>query len=112
MLFSKEEIRGFTRAFFENTCAALDTENGMKYYLRDTFKNGIVPNLDIDALDRITVDLKHRYMFDTKHKISRWDMVQIPETLMNTYVDRILARVVVHRPCQVEVEARRQAWAK
>jgi len=87
----------FQLAFFENICNLLDTENGMKYYLRDTFQKGIVPNLDKDALDRITVDLKHRYMFDTKHKISRWGMVEIPETLIYTYADRILAKVVVHR---------------
>ena len=30
MVFFKEEIRAFNIAYFENTCAALDSENGMQ----------------------------------------------------------------------------------
>ena len=43
MAFFKEEISAFNIAYFENTCAALDSENGMQYYCRDVFKRGLVP---------------------------------------------------------------------
>ena len=109
MVFLKEEIRAFNYAYFENACAALDSENEMKYYCRDVFRNGMVPELDKDAFDRIILDLAHRYMFDTKHKVPRWGLVSIPHDLIDQCAARILAKVVVFRRPQAEKEARRQA---
>ena len=114
MVFFTEEIEKFNRAYFHNMCAALDTETGMHHFCRDTFlrTKGIVPELDKDALDCITLDLKHRYMFDTKYKVSRWGFVQIPEALIEEYAAQILDKVVLRRGPQAEEEAQRQVARK
>lgn len=106
MVFFKEEITNFQLAYFEKTCAALDSEKEMQYYCRDVFRNGK------DALDRITLDLTHRYMFDTKYKVPRWGLVDIPHDLIDQCAARILAKVVVLRRLQAEEETRRQAEEK
>jgi hypothetical protein len=114
MVFFKEELRQFQRNFFVRAFSALDTEKGMKYYCRDTFlgTKGIVPELDKDALARITHGLRVQYMFETKNKIGRWGIVDVPEALIDECAGRILAKVVVRRPLQAEEEARRQAARK
>ena len=111
MAFFKEEIRAFNIAYFDNTCAALDSEKGMQYFCRDVFKQGIVPDLDKEALDIITRDLTHRFMYDTSKKRSRWGLVSIPHDLLTQCAERILAKVVVRRRPKEEAEdeARRKA---
>ena len=103
MVFFKEEITNFQLSYFEKTCAALDSEKEMQYYCRDVFRNGK------DALDRITLDLTHRYMFDTKYRVPRWGLVDIPHDLIDQCAARILAKVVVLHRLQAEEETRRQA---
>ena len=79
----------------------------MHHFCRDTVlrTKGSVPDLDKDALDRITLELTHRYMFDTKYKVGRWGIVLIPEALIDEYAARMLAKVVVRRGPQAEEEA-------
>lgn len=110
-MFFKEEIIPFQLAYFENICNLLDTEKSMRHFCRDVFlrTKGIVPDLDKDALGYITLDLEHRYMFDTKYKFDRWGFVQIPRGLIDEYAGHILTKVVVCRRTKVEEEARRQA---
>jgi len=107
MVFFQEEIAQFNLAYFENICNLLDTEKGMHHFCRDTVlrTKGSVPDLDKDALDRITLELTHRYMFDTKYKVGRWGIVLIPEALIDEYAARMLAKVVVRRGPQAEEEA-------
>lgn len=50
-------------------------------------------------------------LFDTKYKVGRWGIVQIPEALIDEYAGRILSKVVAHRRPQAEEEAQRQAEA-
>ena len=84
----------------------------MEYYCRDTFlgTKGIIPELDKDALARITHGLRVQYMFDTKNKIGRWGCVDIPEVLIDECARRIFAKVIMRRPLQDE--ARRHAARK
>ncbi len=111
MVFFKEEINAFNHTFFDNACCALDTEKGMNFYCRDTFwgTKGIVPNSDKDALARITHGLRVQYMFETKNKIGRWGIVDVPEALIDECAGRIFAKVIVRRPLQTEEEAARKA---
>lgn len=69
----------FNLAYFENICILLDTEKGMHTFSRATFlrTKGIVPDSDKDALYRITLQLMHRYMFDTKYKAGRWGIGEL-----------------------------------
>jgi len=45
----KEEIEAFKLAYFENICNDIDTENGLKFYIRNTLRHGIVPDVDKDV---------------------------------------------------------------
>ena len=76
----------------------------MHLFCRATFlrTKGIVPDSDKDALYRITLELTHWYMFDTKYKVGRWGIVLIPEALIDEYAARMLAKVVVRRGPQAE----------
>lgn len=96
MVFFKEEINAFNIAFFENVCAALDSENETKNYCRDTFRirKGLVPDLDKDALQLIVLGLTHGYLYETRLKRSKWGLMSIPHDLLNECADRILAKVV------------------
>lgn len=95
MVFYKEEINAFNIAYFEKLCAALDSENDMKNYCRDTFRvrKGLVPDSDKDALDLIVLDLTHKFMYDTSVKRSKWGLMSIPHDLLNECADRILAKL-------------------
>jgi hypothetical protein len=86
----------------------------MEYYCRDTFlgTKGIIPELDKDALARITHGLRVQYMFDTKNKIGRRGCVDIPEALIDECARRIFAKVIMRRLLQTEDEARRHAARK
>ena len=81
-------------AYFEDICTSLDSEEGMRDFCRDTFEDAVVPKSDKKALELITLDLKHRYLFDAKSKIERWGLVQSPQSLIDKYADRILAKLV------------------
>lgn len=84
-------------AYFEDICTSLDSEESMRDFCSDTFEDSIVPKSDKKALELITLDLKHRYMFDAKSKVERWGLVQSPQGLIDKYADRILAKVVKKR---------------
>lgn len=105
MVFFKEEIHAFNLAYFEKLYASLESENAMQYYCRDTFRKGIVPELDEDVLKLIILDLEHRYMYDTRFKRSKWGHVSIPQNLLNC-ANRILAKVVVFRRLQADEMSR------
>lgn len=108
MVFFKEEINEFNLAYFEKTCASLELENAIQYYCRDTFRKGI-PKLDEDVLKLITLDLEHRYMYDTRLKRSKWGHVSIPRELLDDCAKRILAKVVVFRRLQADEMSRTHA---
>ena len=83
-----------TAAYFETICSSLDSEDGMRAYCRDTFKDGIVPTYDKDAKDLIVLDLKEQYLFEAKARLETWGIVHMPNDLVvDTYADRILAKV-------------------
>lgn len=80
-------------AYFQGIYTTLDTDQGLDAYCRDTFKDGIVPHSDKDAIDIIALDLHRRYLLDAKEKMEKWGIVQMPHALIDEYADRILAKV-------------------
>jgi hypothetical protein len=86
----------------------------MAFYCRDTFlgTNGIVPQLDTDAIARITHGLRVQYMFETNKKSGRWGIVDVPEALIDECAGRIFAKVIVRRPLQTEEIIRAEAARK
>ena len=103
----------FNEAYFDEMCAALESENAMQCFCRDTFRRhrGLVPDSDKEALDFIVLALTHSFMFERLNKL-KWGLMPVPVAILNECAGKILAKVVLLRRPPAEEIIRAEAASR
>jgi hypothetical protein len=80
------------REYFDEMVAPLDTAEGMRAFLHQAFKQGIVPLSDTAAKDMVGLELVQRYNDDFEGTL-----YERPQDLIDEYTNKVLAKVLPRR---------------